>query len=198
MHGDERIVVQKPKKDEMEFKTFSGNETQEMFQTVKGDDMNLTMTEANVSMSGYVSEEVKLQQTFHFYNNTNFYVSFRKKFLDQSSSKQLAALIKSELEKHQDKISSVKIKKIYQTYAIYELGEIKELKVAAELLQTRQEILALEFLQRKRIFGRHADIDEMAKFKTKVRKQEPVKKDEKKESEPLENQSKEEVKSEEL
>ncbi len=30
-----------------------------MFTTVKGDDMNLTMYEANLSMSGYVSQDVK-------------------------------------------------------------------------------------------------------------------------------------------
>lgn len=34
-------------------------------------------------------------------------------------------------------------------------------------------MLACEFLQGKRIFGRTAHIDEMAKFKTKVKKQEP-------------------------
>lgn len=121
----------------MEFKTFSGNETEQMFQTVKGDDMNLTMQEANVSMSGYVSEEVKLQQSFHYYNNTNFFVTFREKYLkgDPTATKRLAySVVKDELSKHPDKISSVKVKKLYQTYAIFELGEIKELKVAAEIL----------------------------------------------------------------
>lgn len=106
-----------------------------MFQTVKGDSMNLTMSEANISMSGYVSEEVKLQQVFHLYNNTNFFVSFRQKFLAKSSAKQLAQeVVIEELEKHKDKISKVNVKKVYQTYVVFELGEIKELRIAAEIL----------------------------------------------------------------
>lgn len=75
--------------------------------------MNITMQEANVSMSGYVSEEVKLQQSFHYYNNTNLFVTFRKKFLDSQSSKELAVVIKQELLNHPEKISSVKVKKLY-------------------------------------------------------------------------------------
>jgi hypothetical protein len=57
-HGNERIVVPK-KADEMQFKSFTPNETGEMFQTKSGDDMNITMQSANVSMEGYVSQEVK-------------------------------------------------------------------------------------------------------------------------------------------
>lgn len=89
-HGSERIVVQKPKDEGMQFKTFTPNETDNMFTTVKGEDMNFTMQEANVSMSGYVSQEVKDQQVFHLYNNTNFFVTFRAKYLKDQSAKQLA------------------------------------------------------------------------------------------------------------
>lgn len=44
----------------MEFKTFSGEESESMFKTVKNEDMNLTMQPADIQMTGYVSEEVKL------------------------------------------------------------------------------------------------------------------------------------------
>lgn len=83
--------------------------------------------------------------------------------------------MKAELEKHPDKVSKVRVKKIYQTYAVFELGEISELKKAAEILKYRDEILACEWLQRRRLFGLKADIDEMAKFKSKIRKEEPKK-----------------------
>lgn len=56
-------------------------------------------------------------------------------------------MVKAELEKHPEKISSVKIKKVYQTYVVFTLGEIKDLREAAEILQYREEILACEYLQ---------------------------------------------------
>ena len=74
----------------MQFKQYSGNETESMFQTVKGDDMNITMQEANITTEGYVSEEVKLQQEYHHYNNTNLFVTFRDKYLKTSTVKDLA------------------------------------------------------------------------------------------------------------
>ena len=89
-HGREKIVVKRPENEGMQFKSFTPNETESMFTSVKGDQMNLTMSEANVSMQGYVSQEVKDQQVFHLYNNTNLYLTFRQKFLDQLTAKQLA------------------------------------------------------------------------------------------------------------
>ena len=97
-HGQERIVIQhednsfkkvqgegkvnmQKQDDGMQFKSFSGNETDSMFQTVKGDDMNFTMQEANITTTGYVSDDVKEQQQFHHYNNTNFFVTFREQYL---------------------------------------------------------------------------------------------------------------------
>jgi hypothetical protein len=44
-------------------------------------------------MSGYVSDEVKAQQVFYLYNNTNLYVTFRKKFLDSRSSRDLSIAV---------------------------------------------------------------------------------------------------------
>jgi len=71
------------------------------------------------------------------YNNTNLFVTFRDKFLkgDATATKKLAySVVKDELSKHAEKFSSIKVKKLYQTYAIFELGEISELKVAADIL----------------------------------------------------------------
>ena len=71
--------------------------------------------------------------------------------------------------------SKLKVKKLYQTYAIFELGQLKDLKPTAEYLtSTREEILACEWLNKRRIFGVHTDLNEMAKFKTKIRKAEEI------------------------
>ena len=77
------------------------NETDTMFKSVPKEEMNITMQEANITMSGYVSEEVKAQQVFYLYNNTNLYVTFRKKFMDKRSSRDLAvAVVMEEFFKH--------------------------------------------------------------------------------------------------
>ena len=59
--------------------------------------MNMTMQTANITMDGYVSEEVKLQQSYHFYNNTNFFVTFRSEYLKDQTVKQLAASVVKEV-----------------------------------------------------------------------------------------------------
>ena len=121
-HGTERIVVEKKKEDGMQFQTFSGNDTEQMFKTVKGDDMNITMQTADVQTTGYVSEEVKDQQVYKYYNNTNFFVTFRETYLSQVSVKQLSQLVvKQELLKNKE-ITKVRVKKLYKTYAVFELG----------------------------------------------------------------------------
>lgn len=42
------------------------------------------------------------------------------------------------------------------------MTDLNELRPAAEVLANRKEILAVEYLQKKRVFGKLADIDEMA------------------------------------
>ena len=44
------------------------------------------------------------------------------------------------------------------------------LRKACEALSKRKEVLACEYLQKKKIFGVHSDLNEMAKFKSKVQK----------------------------
>ena len=176
------------KQSGMEFKSFSGNESESMFQTVKGDDMNITMQEANITTTGYVSDDVKEQQQFHHYNNTNFFVTFRDTYLKQKPIKELANSLKFALVKS-GKVKSAKVKKLYQSYAILELSELSELREAAEwATQNREEVLACEWYSKRRIFGTQASINEMAKFKSKIRKNEEIdgkKKTEEKKKEDL-------------
>ena len=190
-HGQERFVIQHEDnslkrvtpgdagkvgmtQEGMEFKSFSGNESESMFQTVKGDDMNITMQEANITTTGYVSDDVKEQQQFHNYNNTNFFVTFRESYLKEKPIKELANNLKFYLTKS-GKVKSAKVKKLYQSYAILQLSELTELKEAAELAtQNREEVLACEWFSKRRIFGTQASINEMAKFKSKIRKSEDI------------------------
>ncbi len=49
------------------------------------------------------------------------------------------------------------------------------MKEAAEVAtQNREEVLACEWFSKRRIFGTHASINEMAKFKSKIRKSEEI------------------------
>ena len=48
-------------------------------------------------MSGYVSDEVKKQQSYHYYNNTNLYVSFTKKALKEYQIRPLTQIALHEL-----------------------------------------------------------------------------------------------------
>ena len=133
------------------------------------------MQEANITTSGYVSDEVKEQQQFHHYNNTNFFVTFRGKYLKQTPIKELAHNVIKPFLVSSGTVKSLKVKKIYQSYVIYEVSDLAELRPAADLLTSqREEVLACEWLNKRRIFGVHADIGEMAKFKTKIRKEEDI------------------------
>ena len=49
------------------------------------------------------------------------------------------------------------------------------MKEAAEVAsQDREEVLACEWFSKRRIFGTQASINEMAKFKSKIRKSEEI------------------------
>ena len=64
-----------------------------------------------------------------------------------------------------------------------------QLKIAALALSEYKEILAVEYLQNKRIFGKQASIEEMASFRSKIKPEEPPKKEEKKEEEKKSEES---------
>ncbi len=49
------------------------------------------------------------------------------------------------------------------------------MRISAETLaKERDEILVVEWSNKKRIFGNNAEIGEMAKFKTKIKKNEDI------------------------
>lgn len=48
--------------------------------------------------------------------------------------------------------------------------KIKSLKKLAEKLADRKEVLAVEYLDKKKVFGIKASLDEMKTFKSKVKK----------------------------
>ena len=52
------------------------------------------------------------------------------------------------------------------------VGSINEMKNLCKALKKKTEMLACEFLDKKRVFGDKASIDEMSSFKSKVKKQE--------------------------
>ena len=84
--------------------------------------MNITMESANITMDGYVSPEVKAQQNFKYYNNSNMYVTFRAEALKDHTVKELAeTVVKAELLKHSDEINmtNFNVSKLYQTYAVF-------------------------------------------------------------------------------
>ena len=78
------------------------------------------------------------------------------------------------LKQYPSNFTKVSVKKVYQTYVIFELGALTELKQAADLLVKQDAILACEWLQQRRLFGISADISEMAKFKSKIKKNEDI------------------------
>ena len=53
-------------------------------------------------------------------------------------------------------------------------GELKDIKPALKALKELPEILAIEFLNKKNVFGVKATIKEMSRFKPKIKKQEVV------------------------
>lgn len=116
---------------------------------------------------------------YHFYNNTNLYVTFRNKYLKDITSKQLGNQMLQELAKEGTEgtfnMSGIRVKKLYPSYVVIEMSSLNELKPAADILSKRQEVLGLEWLQKKRLFGVRADLDEMASFKTKIKRQEQPK-----------------------
>jgi len=63
-----------------------------------------------------------------------------------------------------------KLKKAYDNHFQMTVKSIEDLVSVANTLKTRPEVLAVEYLDRKRIFGDKANINEMSKFKSKVKK----------------------------
>ena len=82
--------------------------------------MNITMQEANITTTGYVSDEVKEQQEYHHYNNTNFFISFRQSYLKPKDSKEKESTVLKQLAYNmrdylvkEHKFKKVRVKKLY-------------------------------------------------------------------------------------
>ena len=66
-----------------------------------------------------------------------------------------------------------KLRKAFDDHMQLTVSSLDDLRPAAELLKELPDVLAVEFLDRKNVFGIKASIDEMSKFKSKVKKQTP-------------------------
>ena len=69
-------------------------------------------------------------------------------------------------------VEKLKVQKVFESHLTVTVGNIDEMKMLCKALKKRPELLACEFLDKKRIFGDKASIDEMSSFKSKVKKQE--------------------------
>lgn len=62
---------------------------------------------------------------------------------------------------------------MYKKHVEFDLENIKELKKAAEMLYESEDVLCAEYLFKQKVFGKYADMGEMASYKSRVRKREP-------------------------
>ena len=133
----------------------------------------------------YVSPEVKAKQQFKYFNNTFIYISIRPEFTkkDSESKLNLRQFWTSDLkgwlaETKQDEenkllkktdVDKLELHKVYETYLIVKASELDEMKEVCKALSKRKEILACEYLDKKRVFGDKASLDEMSSFKSRVK-----------------------------
>jgi hypothetical protein len=66
-----------------------------------------------------------------------------------------------------------KLRKAFDDHLQLTVASLDDLRQAAELIKELPDVLAVEFLDRKNLFGSKATIDEMSKFRSKVKKQTP-------------------------
>ena len=175
---------------EESFKSVPVNNEEIGFKTVESTDMNLEMKPAKVEMSDvYTSPSVKERQDFPWFNHTGIMVSFNKKALETKTSKELAQEVKKIWgNKETGLTGGFKLSKVYAKHVEFDLGNIKELKKAAEMLYESENVLCAEYLMRQKVFGKYADLGEMASYKSRVQRREPPKESE----EELEAKRKEE------
>jgi hypothetical protein len=71
-------------------------------------------------------------------------------------------------------LSGFKLKRVFENHAQVLLASLDDIKPAARKLKSNHFILAVEYLDMKNVFGMKANVDEMAKFKSKVKKQKVI------------------------
>jgi hypothetical protein len=137
-------------------------------------------------MSPEKRRELKEQEEFKFYDNTNMYVTFRKNYIEGSGKGAARPMFKQvvmdelkddknaeELKKYSVDIGLIKLKMSFAQYIIIEVGRTLDHATISRILAKRPEILAVEFLNKKIKYGANATLDEMTSFKSKVKKIDP-------------------------
>ena len=84
------------------------------------------------------------------------------------------------------------LKQAFDSHVVITVDDLKDQKKIANNLKLRKEVLAVEWLDKKKLFGDKATIDEMSAFKSRVKKQAIVY-DPEKEQELKEDQEKKEI-----
>ena len=78
------------------------------------------------------------------------FVSFREKYYQKIGIKQMTHIVvKDTLKKHFDQLPSKKINVKYvdpRTYSVFVLGDFKEVQTAIEILKSKDEIMAFEYM----------------------------------------------------
>ena len=105
------------------------------------------------------------------------YLSFRTKAIKEAKSLRSLAedFVSKDVNMDQDEIG-FNVTGVYQSYVLINMTNSYHVRKAHQKVAEKwikdKRVLAVEFLDRKKLFGISASLDEMSKFKSKVRKQE--------------------------
>jgi hypothetical protein len=111
-------------------------------------------------------------------------VTFRKTFVKQIETKGAAKNLfydvvldelkkeehKEELDKYHVDVSQIKLKTSFSQHIVATVSLQTDFKFIAKILSKRPEVLAIEWLNKKILFGIKADLNEMSGFKSKIKK----------------------------
>lgn len=67
-------------------------------------------------------------------------------------------------------LSKIELRQAFESHVMFKVGKQADMQKIANNLKTRKEVLAVEWLDKKKVFGDKASIDEMSAFKSKVKK----------------------------
>ena len=161
------------------------------FKEVSSDNVKIESIQVKAGENGfnsYQSPELKRKQVFKHYNNTYMYVSFREQFIakseeevkaDKQTVRELyriavfdylmsAQSFDGKLEGVN--LTNVTLKQAFESHVVITVDDLKDQKKIANNLKLRKEVLAVEWLDKKKLFGDRASIDEMSAFKSRVKK----------------------------
>ena len=130
----------------------------------------------------YVSPEVQKEKEFKYYNNTYAYITMRDSYMvdAEGEKKQPRTIWFDDVvhwlretvnpEPHELNIDKLVLRKFAGKTFTVTTGLMRETLALCKKVTKHPGILACEYLRKKRIFGEKASIDEMASFKSKVKK----------------------------